>query len=396
MPMPMLAMPGGTLAVPARLIMSWLLLFAAPARTLAAPAWRIMPLGDSITLGVGSAGGYRCDLSEMLNGSAVAHTLVGPMSDKCGGHAGYNGNTLKQIAANIKPAVLDVAAPDVVALMGGTNDFFFYNDHPEQKDQLGANATGALLRLEGILDELYSWKPSLVVALSTTTHINATLCSHYHEAPWHPIDCPKDMPTNIAAFDGMLPSVVARQRAMNRRILLHDVNAEAQWEAGDWYNWGIHFSAAGYQKMAKAWHKALLPLAPKATSDISTTCNASMAGKYYGILSMHRSLEIKTNLSLDFSPSGLFVGGVVHSFATQKITALRCSPSSSTLTNVSLTLTPGDDGRTPITIPLTDGLFRSDTYGDRLSLSIRHGPSGMYDTLEVTKQTSKAEMLLAI
>ena len=46
----------------------------------------------------------------------------------------------------------------------------------------------------------YASKPELVVALSTTTVINATLCAHYHEAPWHPGDCPADMQDNLAAY----------------------------------------------------------------------------------------------------------------------------------------------------------------------------------------------------
>eukprot|EP00929_Paragymnodinium_shiwhaense_P020145 TRINITY_DN13522_c0_g2_i1.p1 TRINITY_DN13522_c0_g2~~TRINITY_DN13522_c0_g2_i1.p1 ORF type:complete len:257 (-),score=23.83 TRINITY_DN13522_c0_g2_i1:74-844(-) len=243
---------------------SWILL-CMPAVALAGAApWRIMPMGDSITLGVGHAGGYRCPLSQLLKARGIDHELVGPLGDQCGGHAGYNGQTIQQIAGKARSDSASFA-PDVVTLQAGTNDMYFYRNGPAG---VGANATGAIARLETLLDELYAGRPKLVVALSTVTKINATRCEHYPEAPWHPAACPPDMPSNIAQFNALLPDFVARQRDVRERnVVLHDINAEVNFTAADYFYWGIHFSQAGYSKIAQAWFSALLPLAPQETAE---------------------------------------------------------------------------------------------------------------------------------
>jgi hypothetical protein len=43
--------------------------------------------------------------------------------------------------------------------------------------------------------------------------------------------------------------------------VLHDVNAEARWGAGNWI-WGIHFNATGFDKMAASWASAIGKSAP--------------------------------------------------------------------------------------------------------------------------------------
>jgi hypothetical protein len=42
-----------------------------------------------------------------------------------------------------------------------------------------------------------------------------------------------------------------------RDIALHDVNEEAKWVAEDYWIWGIHFNATGFQKMADSWANAI-------------------------------------------------------------------------------------------------------------------------------------------
>ena len=44
------------------------------------------------------------------------------------------------------------------------------------------------------------------------------------------------------------------------RVSFHDPNEHIQWEGADYFTWGIHFSEAGYTKMAKEWFRVLKPL----------------------------------------------------------------------------------------------------------------------------------------
>jgi len=230
----------------------------------AAQQWRVMPMGDSITFGVGYSGGYRCLLGSLLGRHGIQ--LVGPMHDFCGGFAGFAGKTLQQIANQSKDAMA-AAHPDVVVLQAGTNDFYF-KDWPAYPG-LGANVSVAAERLESLLDDLYDASSNLTVALSTVTEINTTLCSTA------PAPCPADMASNIASFNAMLPYIVAMQQAKSRRIVLHDINAASKWAAGDNSNDGIHFSQEGYVKIARAWWSSLLPLAPPELGSTTTTTTSS-------------------------------------------------------------------------------------------------------------------------
>eukprot|EP00929_Paragymnodinium_shiwhaense_P070994 TRINITY_DN3606_c0_g1_i1.p1 TRINITY_DN3606_c0_g1~~TRINITY_DN3606_c0_g1_i1.p1 ORF type:complete len:256 (+),score=19.42 TRINITY_DN3606_c0_g1_i1:106-873(+) len=245
------------------------ILLSLPALALAGTLpWRIMPMGDSITLGAGHKdaykGGYRCPLSQLLTVNGIEHELVGSLNDRCGGYAAYKGWTIQQLA-KIGRGESASLAPDVVALQAGTNDLYFYQNGPAG---VGANAISAVARLGTLINELYAGRPNVVVALSTVTEINATRCKHYPEANWHPAACPPGMSRSIAQFNALLPSFVAQQRAKGRHVVLHDVNAEVHWTAADYDVWGIHFSDAGYAKMAHAWLSALIPLAPSALSEI--------------------------------------------------------------------------------------------------------------------------------
>ena len=101
--------------------------------------------------------------------------------------------------------------------------------------------------------------------------------SRCYQAPWHPIDCPADMQSNILEFNSLLASQVKNLREQHHlNISFHDPNCldsdgsigvldrvcdqatdKLTWEEEDYFTWGIHFSEQGYAKMAAAWHKAL-------------------------------------------------------------------------------------------------------------------------------------------
>lgn len=117
-------------------------------------------------------------------------------------------------------------------------------------------------RLRGLLNKTFAAAPSVTFLLSTVTTIDVDRCKTYHTARWHPGDCPEDMPTNIAAYNKLLPGIVAEYKGRGHDIALHEVNSAAQWTKADRWIWGIHFNQSGFEKMAAAWHTALMGAAP--------------------------------------------------------------------------------------------------------------------------------------
>ena len=91
-------------------------------------AARILPLGDSLTLGVqGQGGGYRAPLGAALKGysSPFNAGFVGGLY-LAGDHSGYSGHTLSGILGAVTQArTMELNDPTHVLLLGGTNDFYF-------------------------------------------------------------------------------------------------------------------------------------------------------------------------------------------------------------------------------------------------------------------------------
>ncbi|MHA6624698.1 GDSL-type esterase/lipase family protein [Pseudonocardia sichuanensis] len=110
---------------------------------------RIMPLGASSTVGVGSpeTAGYRGPLQELLARDGLSVDLVGSQRDGPDSvpdrdHEGHNGITLEQMRPRVAEWVRS-ARPDVVLLHNGTNDLL-----------QGASPAEAAERLEGVLAEI--------------------------------------------------------------------------------------------------------------------------------------------------------------------------------------------------------------------------------------------------
>ncbi|MEU9888359.1 FG-GAP-like repeat-containing protein [Sphaerisporangium sp. NPDC051011] len=123
---------------------------------------RVMPLGDSITYGMGDpdGNGYRDHLAASLQRRLVYVDFVGSqtsgtMADR--ENNGYPGWTIDQIAG---PAGRDVPVmrPDVVTLMAGTNDMI-HNVDPGN----------AINRLQRLIDGVLAANPAGFVVVATLT-----------------------------------------------------------------------------------------------------------------------------------------------------------------------------------------------------------------------------------
>jgi lysophospholipase L1-like esterase len=224
--------------------------FAAP-RAARAPSRdgqiRIMPLGDSITDGFNVPGGYRVELRKRLLADGFDIDFVGSMSngpdslvDK--NHEGHIGWTIELIA-NSANGWLDAYQPDVILLMIGTNDMV--------TDWLYASAPA---RLGALIDQLGDRLPNaqLVVASITPTTVEE----------WN---------RRAVVYNAAIPDMVRLKASEGRNVSF--VNMNGALDGGD-IDDGVHPTAAGYDKMANAWHGALVPLLDNAPPKVSVTSPA--------------------------------------------------------------------------------------------------------------------------
>ncbi|MEU6557281.1 ricin-type beta-trefoil lectin domain protein [Streptomyces sp. NPDC046915] len=192
----------------------------------AAPtALRLMPMGDSITWGVGSpsGNGYRGFLWNQL--AADGHTLdfvgsgrAGTMPDP--DNEGHSGWRIDQIAG-IADSALARYRPNVVTLEIGTNDLNGNYQVPTAPD-----------RLHGLIDRITDDVPDVTVLVGTL--IVST--SGTEEA-------------NRPAFNARLPGIVQAEQAAGKHVLLVDMSALTSADLAD----SLHPNDNGYRKMADAF-----------------------------------------------------------------------------------------------------------------------------------------------
>jgi lysophospholipase L1-like esterase len=237
---------------------------------------RIMPFGDSITVGTGSPGrnGYRIDLQERLTSAGLAFDFVGsqktvpprtkpippPMdvdqvaapSPPTGGrapqpagrasqppartesalaatadvvrdldHEGHGGWTIDQMIA-ATDAWVAAARPHVILLHAGTNDI-----------TISRNPAATAAKLSRLIDRIRVRAPRAVVFVSTIVGTGV----------------PAEIAAN-RAYNRLIPGVVAGKDA---DVHLVDQAAVAGLDLYDIH----HPNGFGYTKMAYAWYQAL-------------------------------------------------------------------------------------------------------------------------------------------
>ncbi|SHM34015.1 SGNH/GDSL hydrolase family protein [Actinacidiphila paucisporea] len=198
---------------------------AAAAPAAASTPLRLMPLGDSITWGVGSSTGdsYRSALWNDL--AAKGHPLDfvgsgrdGVMSDP--DNEGHSGWRIDQIAG-IADASLARYRPNVITLEIGTNDL-------NQNYQVPT----ATARLRALVDQLTADAPdATVVVASLIVSTNPT------EEP------------NRPAFNQAVPGIVQAEQAAGKHVGYVDMSTLTTADLSD----ALHPNDAGYVKMATAF-----------------------------------------------------------------------------------------------------------------------------------------------
>jgi lysophospholipase L1-like esterase len=198
---------------------------------------RIMPLGDSITLGVN--GGYRDGLYTRLTGAGYTVDYVGSQSDQYTGvadhdHEGHPGFTIGGIADEID-GWLTTYQPTHVLLMIGTNDVAWW---------CAMTAAEVADTHAALVDTLLaSGATVLVASIPPLTSGNI-----------EPNDV--DRATLGAAYSAELRSRIAARVAAGQDIAFVDV--EAVLTTADLYD-GVHPTEEAHDKIAQVWFDALVP-----------------------------------------------------------------------------------------------------------------------------------------
>lgn len=216
-------------------------------------ACKIMPLGDSITDGVGmpGGGGYRIELFRQSGADRKAITFVGSLTNGPATvdgrsfpqhHEGHSGYTIDdaQGRAGIYPLVqqaLSTHQPHIVLLMIGTNDV-----------SIQADLANAPNRLGRLLDRITSTSPNLLVVVAKIVPSQGDSLNN-----------------NIQSYNAGVAQVVNQRIAAGKHLILVDMyaplagNPNYKTELLSDY---LHPSPAGYAVMARTWYPVIKPFLP--------------------------------------------------------------------------------------------------------------------------------------
>ncbi|PBC71589.1 lysophospholipase L1-like esterase [Streptomyces sp. TLI_235] len=197
---------------------------------------RIMPLGDSITAGVGSTtgDGYRWELARYMVEVQQLYTAAWVGSQTSGTqsnphHEGHSGWRIDELTSQID-SWMATYQPDVVLLHAGVNDA-----------RQGATEQTMATRMSALLGRILADSPTVRVIVGDVM------------PPWYGTQ--QDVASvAVQRFDGLLPSVVA---AAGPRVTLARMSAAVtSSQLGD----GLHPTDTGYRYMAWVWWRCMGPL----------------------------------------------------------------------------------------------------------------------------------------
>jgi lysophospholipase L1-like esterase len=210
----------------------------------------IMPLGDSITDGFGTPGGYRIELFRQALAAGQHMTFMGrnvngPATVTDGAtttpfpqrHEGYSGYTIdpaggRQGIAPLVDGALTTFHPHIILLQIGTNDI-----------DLNLDVASAPTRLGALLDKITTDAPDALLVVARITPLNYDAGN-----------------TRVEAYNDAMPALVRPRESAGKHILLVDMYApfiadpsfKTSLLADQW-----HPNPAGYAMMAGIWYQAI-------------------------------------------------------------------------------------------------------------------------------------------
>lgn len=218
---------------------------------------RILPLGDSNTLGAGNPAieiqwangeivpeclgkivGYRKRLKELLGIAGVPSEFVG--SKRAGWtsfadckHDGWPGEGLDRIFQRVAvDNAMATFAPDVVLLLVGANDMWV-NVASDRRPIDDARAAERVTKLARVLESIFASKPDVAVVVGK---------------PSTPVGSERP----LAIYRGGIDSLVASLRGSGKRIATMDTSGLP--------NDGVHYTPVGHEGLGERWAVAIKSL----------------------------------------------------------------------------------------------------------------------------------------
>lgn len=197
---------------------------------------KILPLGDSITDGVGgSGGGYRVELFRLAMQGGYDITFVGGMmngpNDVDGvafpqNHEGHSGQTAEWLISNRIPSPALDETPNIILLHIGTNDLHSFAAGPD------AAATG----LSNLLDVLIAQVPDALIVV-------AKVIPYPSSAQF------------VTQYNDSIPGIVEEKANAGGNVIM--VDQFEGFDTNQMDSFQIHPNDAGYVVMANKWFQAI-------------------------------------------------------------------------------------------------------------------------------------------
>jgi len=210
---------------------------------------RIMPLGDSITLGINSGASpddndhyisYRSDLWNKLVAAGYNGGIDFVGSLQSGGailvdpdHEGHSGWRADEIRDNIFDWLV-VNPADIILLHIGTNDVFFDTQDPD----------AITAEVSQILDEIDRYSTDIQVILALIINNENYICGNS---------------SNVTDFNDRLNAMALARSSDKIEIVDMECGAAIDYAGGDMWN-TLHPFETGYEKMADVWFNAIFAI----------------------------------------------------------------------------------------------------------------------------------------
>lgn len=200
---------------------------------------KILPLGDSITWGIGYDGAYRVELFSKAVAASKKITFTGSVSNgpatvsgttfpqRNEGHSGW---TIAQDSGLIPSPALDTSSggiPHIVLVHIGTNDVYAASGQATMPDRLGA-----------LIDKVTSAAPNALVVVAKITPLS--------NASWN---------NTVNTYNNAIPGVVQTRAAAGKHVILADMNTG--FTAGMLSTDGVHPNQSGYNFMGDQWYSVI-------------------------------------------------------------------------------------------------------------------------------------------